>query len=216
MSSSITVALSTATHSPVGLIRLVSARRGHHHHRRMRSGPRSLRSGRVRAPPTSSYWTSPFRTRTVSCLRANCATEPCAGDRRADLERPGRLCSALSERRLRLRRQDRPGQRGARAIRHAAVAASSFTAPAWSLRWLVAPCLEGTARLHSVQGSGRCSRCWPAVTPYRRSPAPCRQPVDAKTYVSRLYDKLGATNRANAIMTALRLGLITSDSRSPA
>jgi DNA-binding NarL/FixJ family response regulator len=33
----------------------------------------------------------------------------------------------------------------------------------------------------------------------------------AKTYVSRLYDKLGATNRANAIMTALRLGLITPE-----
>jgi DNA-binding NarL/FixJ family response regulator len=30
----------------------------------------------------------------------------------------------------------------------------------------------------------------------------------AKTYVSRLYEKLGATNRANAIMAALRLGLI--------
>jgi two-component system nitrate/nitrite response regulator NarL len=33
----------------------------------------------------------------------------------------------------------------------------------------------------------------------------------AKTYVSRLYEKLGASNRANAIMAALRLGLITPE-----
>ncbi len=30
----------------------------------------------------------------------------------------------------------------------------------------------------------------------------------AKTYVARLYDKLGASNRAQALMTALRHGLI--------
>ena len=29
----------------------------------------------------------------------------------------------------------------------------------------------------------------------------------AKTYVARLYDKLGARNRAMALMTAVRLGL---------
>jgi DNA-binding NarL/FixJ family response regulator len=29
----------------------------------------------------------------------------------------------------------------------------------------------------------------------------------AKTYVARLYDKLGANNRAQALMTAVRLGL---------
>lgn len=33
----------------------------------------------------------------------------------------------------------------------------------------------------------------------------------AKTYVSRLYDKLGATNRAQALMSAVRLGLIAPD-----
>lgn len=31
----------------------------------------------------------------------------------------------------------------------------------------------------------------------------------AKTYVARLYDKLGATNRAQALMAAVRLGLLT-------
>jgi DNA-binding NarL/FixJ family response regulator len=30
----------------------------------------------------------------------------------------------------------------------------------------------------------------------------------AKTYVARVYDKLGATNRSQALMTAVRLGLI--------
>ena len=29
----------------------------------------------------------------------------------------------------------------------------------------------------------------------------------AKTYVARLYDKLGARNRAQALMTAVRLGM---------
>ena len=38
----------------------------------------------------------------------------------------------------------------------------------------------------------------------------------AKTYVSRVYEKLGATNRANAIMTGLRLGLIKPELGVPA
>ena len=38
----------------------------------------------------------------------------------------------------------------------------------------------------------------------------------AKTYVSRLYEKLGAANRANAIMMAMRLGLIKPELALPA
>ncbi len=34
-----------------------------------------------------------------------------------------------------------------------------------------------------------------------------------KTHISKLYEKLGAANRAQALMTALRLGLITSEGR---
>jgi DNA-binding NarL/FixJ family response regulator len=34
-----------------------------------------------------------------------------------------------------------------------------------------------------------------------------------KTHVGKLYEKLGASNRAQALMTALRLGLITSEGR---
>ena len=33
----------------------------------------------------------------------------------------------------------------------------------------------------------------------------------AKTHISKLYEKLGAANRAQALMTALRLGLITQE-----
>jgi DNA-binding NarL/FixJ family response regulator len=36
----------------------------------------------------------------------------------------------------------------------------------------------------------------------------------AKTHVSRIYEKLGAANRAQALMSAVRLGLITNPSRS--
>jgi DNA-binding NarL/FixJ family response regulator len=32
-----------------------------------------------------------------------------------------------------------------------------------------------------------------------------------KTHISKLYEKLGAGNRAQALMTAMRLGLITAD-----
>jgi two-component system nitrate/nitrite response regulator NarL len=38
----------------------------------------------------------------------------------------------------------------------------------------------------------------------------------AKTYVSRVYEKLGAVNRANAIMIALGLGLLTPKLPTPA
>jgi DNA-binding NarL/FixJ family response regulator len=34
-------------------------------------------------------------------------------------------------------------------------------------------------------------------------------PSTAKTYVARVYEKLGARNRAEAVMAAVRLGLVT-------
>jgi len=37
----------------------------------------------------------------------------------------------------------------------------------------------------------------------------------AKTHISKLYEKLGAANRAQAIMSALRLGLIRQDGPQP-
>ncbi|TCC60336.1 response regulator transcription factor [Kribbella pittospori] len=99
------------------------------------------------------------------------------------------------------------------AIRHAAVAASSFTA-------------TGLAAALSRRGQAAEKAVLLALSPREREvlallaegqsvPAIASTMFvslsTAKTYVSRLYDKLGATNRANAIMTALRLGLITAE-----
>jgi DNA-binding NarL/FixJ family response regulator len=96
------------------------------------------------------------------------------------------------------------------AIRHAAVAASSFTAA--GLATAMARRQSTTARL--------------ALSPREREvlallqdgvsiPAIARtlyvSPSTAKTYVSRLYEKLGASNRAQALMAALRNGLIRND-----
>lgn len=96
------------------------------------------------------------------------------------------------------------------AIRHAAVAASSFTAAGLALA--MARRQSTTARL--------------ALSPREREvlallregvsiPAIARtlyvSPSTAKTYVSRLYEKLGASNRSQALMAALRNGLIRSD-----
>lgn len=95
------------------------------------------------------------------------------------------------------------------AIRHAAVAASSFTAAGLALA--MARRQSTAARL--------------ALSPRERElmllrdgvsiPAIARtlyvSPSTAKTYVSRLYEKLGASSRAQALMAALRNGLIRCD-----
>ncbi len=110
------------------------------------------------------------------------------------------------------------------AIRHAAVAAASFTATG------LAHALARRSQVASgqfVSGQvGRGQAVGLALSP-RENEVLCLLVAGhsvpaiagtmfvslstAKTYVSRLYDKLGATNRANAIMTALRLGLITPE-----
>jgi DNA-binding NarL/FixJ family response regulator len=106
------------------------------------------------------------------------------------------------------------------AIRHAAVAAASFTA---------------TGLAHAVARRGHVAGGRPAGGPAARGLAlsPREREVlsllvaghsvaaiagmmfvslsTAKTYVSRLYEKLGATNRASVIMAALHLGLITPE-----
>jgi len=93
------------------------------------------------------------------------------------------------------------------AIRHAAVAASSFTAA--GLAGALARRRDASERL--------------ALSPREREvlrllqdglsiPAIARtmyvSQSTAKTYVARLYEKLGASSRAQALMTALQLGLI--------
>jgi two-component system nitrate/nitrite response regulator NarL len=109
------------------------------------------------------------------------------------------------------------------AIRHAAVAAASFTATglAHALARRVRPAGSGQAvavegltlspREHEVLALLATGRSVPAIAAMMFVSV-----STAKTYVSRVYDKLGATNRASAIMTALRLGLIKPELSIPA
>ncbi len=96
------------------------------------------------------------------------------------------------------------------AIRHAAVAASSFTAAglatAMARRQSTAARLVLSPREREVLMLLRDGVSIPAIarTLYV-------SPSTAKTYVSRLYEKLGASNRAQALMAALRTGLIRTD-----
>jgi DNA-binding NarL/FixJ family response regulator len=101
------------------------------------------------------------------------------------------------------------------AIRHAAVAASSFTASGLAValsrrrmhqdRLLLSP--RESEVLHLLRDGLSVPAI--AVTMYISQST-------AKTYVARLYDKLGAANRAQALMTAMRYGLISYDELVPA
>ena len=93
------------------------------------------------------------------------------------------------------------------AIRHAAVAASSFTASglavALARRQTVQERLALSPRETEVLGLLGDGLSIPAIA--------ARMFISqstAKTYVARLYEKLGAGNRAQALMTAIHYGLI--------
>jgi len=93
------------------------------------------------------------------------------------------------------------------AIRHAAVAASSFTASGLAM---------AVARRHATQDrlalSPREKEVLRLLHDGLSVPAIAAQMFisvsTAKTYVARLYEKLGAANRAQALMAALHHGLI--------
>ncbi|HEY7429751.1 MAG TPA: response regulator transcription factor [Streptosporangiaceae bacterium] len=93
------------------------------------------------------------------------------------------------------------------AIRHAAVAASSFTASglavALARRRTVQERLALSPRETEVLRLLRDGLSIPAI-----ALAMFISQSTAKTYVARLYDKLGAANRAQALMTAVHYGLI--------
>jgi DNA-binding NarL/FixJ family response regulator len=93
------------------------------------------------------------------------------------------------------------------AIRHAAVAASSFSASglaaALTRRREVAERLRLSPRETEVLWLLRDGMSIPAI-----SAVMFISQSTAKTYVARLYDKLGAANRAQALMAAVRDGLI--------
>ena len=105
------------------------------------------------------------------------------------------------------------------AIRHAAVAASSFTASglavALARRREVQERLALSAREAQVLHLLRDGLSIPAI-----AVTMFISQSTAKTYVARLYDKLGAANRAQALMTAVHRGLIRYEeepsSRAPA
>lgn len=93
------------------------------------------------------------------------------------------------------------------AIRHAAVAASSFTASGLAV---------ALARRRNVQDglvlSPREAQVLQMLRDGMSIPAIAMEMYisysTTKTYVARLYEKLGAANRAQALMAAVRLGLI--------
>src|SRR6266568_451859 len=94
------------------------------------------------------------------------------------------------------------------AIRHAAVAASSFTAAGLAVaitrRRTIRVKLALSPRETEVLKFLRDGLSTPAI-----AAAMYISQSTAKTYVARLYDKLGAANRAQALMTAMRYGLIS-------
>lgn len=100
------------------------------------------------------------------------------------------------------------------AIRHAAVAASSFTAVGLAVaitrRRAHSERLALSQRESQVLGLLRDGLSVPAI-----ALAMFISTSTAKTYVARLYDKLGAANRAQALMTAMRYGLINYDDAPP-
>jgi DNA-binding NarL/FixJ family response regulator len=101
------------------------------------------------------------------------------------------------------------------AIRHAAVAASSFTAPGLA---------HAVARRRSYKDRLALSPREAEVLHLLRDglsvPAIARTMYishsTAKTYVARLYDKLGAANRSQALMAAMRFGLLSYEENTSA
>jgi DNA-binding NarL/FixJ family response regulator len=100
------------------------------------------------------------------------------------------------------------------AIRHAAVAASSFTASglatAIARRRTVQDRLTLSRREREVLRLLRDGLSIPAI-----ALAMFISQSTAKTYVARLYDKLGAASRAQALMTAMHYGLIDYRQEAP-
>ena len=105
------------------------------------------------------------------------------------------------------------------AIRHAAVAAASFTSTGLAhamARLTGQPAVEHVhpGLANGMALSPREQEVLSLLAAGHSVPAIAASMFvslsTAKTYVHRVYEKLGATNRANAIMTALRLGLINT------
>ncbi len=99
------------------------------------------------------------------------------------------------------------------AVRHAAAAASSFSAAGLAQalrRRQEGPITVLSPRERQVLALLRDGRSVPQVARELYVSL-----STAKTYVARLYEKLGATNRAQALMTAVRLGLLDAHPDTP-
>jgi len=101
------------------------------------------------------------------------------------------------------------------AVRHAAVAASSFTAAGLAAalrrqrqRRAAAGC-DLSAREREVLDHLVAGESVPTIAALLHI-----SPSTAKTYVARVYEKLGARSRAEAVMAAVRLGLINRSEAS--
>jgi DNA-binding NarL/FixJ family response regulator len=98
------------------------------------------------------------------------------------------------------------------AIRHAAVAASSFTAAGLAdalRRQRTAATTDLSAREREVLDHLVTGQSVPSLAALLHI-----SPSTAKTYVARVYEKLGARNRAEAVMAAVRLGLVSRSDAS--
>jgi DNA-binding NarL/FixJ family response regulator len=99
------------------------------------------------------------------------------------------------------------------AIRHAAVAASSFTAAgladALRRQRAAAVTTDLSAREREVLDHLVTGQSVPSLAALMHI-----SPSTAKTYVARVYEKLGARNRAEAVMAAVRLGLVSRSDAS--
>ena len=94
------------------------------------------------------------------------------------------------------------------AVRHASVAASSFNAAGLAAalrrqRQTTAMAGDLSAREREVLGHLVAGESVPSIAALLHI-----SPSTAKTYVARIYEKLGARNRAEAVMAAVRTGLV--------
>ena len=104
--------------------------------------------------------------------------------------------------------KDAPADDVVAAARHAAAAPDAFSATdlAEAMRRRLTP-PPRACRL----ARRRCCSCSLTDCRWPRSPRRCYiSESTTKTHISKLYDKLGAANRAQALMTAMRRGLITA------
>ena len=101
------------------------------------------------------------------------------------------------------------------AIRHASVAPASFTASGLALALARRRRAQDRAAL-SPREQQVLSLLGQGFSIPRIARALYVSPSTAKTYVARLYEKLGASNRTQALMTALREGLLDHSATMPA